>query len=180
MFRKLTKMLFNEEEIVTDETKETPVYEVKQEIPPLKSFTGVEVTPVEKVEVVQSEPSDVQEEAVKKKSMMINIEESPTNPIVKTSKIQRKPVQYEPQEVLSPIYGSKEQPAGDKPKPTYQAESRRPRSSVISPMFGNVEAEPTPRDMQLEDLSLETMLEKEEAQEVQVCLFDFDKESSHE
>lgn len=172
MFRKLTKLLFNEEEIVSDETKKTPVGEAHQDIPKLKSFSHE--TPAEPVLETADEAPVVE----KKKPMMITIEDQPLEPVVKKSKIQRKQTQYEPQEVLSPIYGSKEKKSSEKVVSSVQGESRRLKSSVISPMFGNVAYESEDTALIFEDLSLEAMLEKDEAQEVQVSFFDFDKEES--
>lgn len=200
MFRKLTSLLFEEEEVISEEdlhNEEEEHYDIP-EIKPITSQTNK--TSSEKqdlVEEVKTENSDEKitdetfdkEDKSKKKSQKITVDDNEINlrtkkqkksKTVNASDIEKKP-EYQRQEIISPIFGGPEKPSStEKPinfdQPIRKEEKKSStKTTVISPMHGMVEEETNEIfDKNLLNYNLQDMLNpKEEADEVQVSLYDF-------
>lgn len=146
MIRRIVSMLFEEEEITED--YEEAVTEEAVEIPAIsviKAKEKEEKVMEAQVEAISTDPIPSQD--VKKKSLMISIDESEEqkapkqvmNPEIAEPK---KKMAYQPQDIISPIFGGPKVPS--KPIETKKVESstsRRPLTEIISPMYGKVEIE---------------------------------------
>ena len=145
MIRRIVSMLFEEEEI-TEDFEETETEEAV-EIPAISVIKAREkekvVEPQPEVLPVESVPS----QDVKKKSLMISIDEAEQKQVAKKTlnpevAEPKKVMAYQPQDIISPIFGGPKVPS--KPLETKKVESstsRRPLTEIISPMYGRVEIE---------------------------------------
>ncbi|CAM3608121.1 hypothetical protein G7061_07485 [Erysipelothrix sp. HDW6B] len=201
MFKKLTSLLFKEEEIVIEE--EIEKHDKKEEeslvIPNLKPMVAKpKETKVEPASVVSTPAptfKDSQKEEIHnsaestqetRKSMMIDVDID-THPEVKESKVKteektsaRREVKYQRKEIISPIFGGSDNGAEplSNAKPHYQdAKSRAPKTSVISPMFGQIEVTEPVHEQISEDVMdmdvTELLAPERTEEEVQVSLYDY-------
>lgn len=190
MWRKLTSLLFEEEEVVLEEEEVKvenisikPVEIMKEE--PIKNYNLEDTVEIKAVEHIIAEET-VTEVPVKeetKKSFRIDLDETPEpeakvvkeKPVVKI--YEQEPVvdSYRSKSILSPMHGGSDDIASDKPVIT----PKKPSSitQVISPMYGSVSQDDTAREVLSEtmmDINLERMIDEEEGDdEIQTSLYDF-------
>lgn len=148
MIRRIVSMLFEEEEItedfeenVTEEAIEIPAISV------IKAKDKEKMVATESKAVQSPEAQTNINPDVKKKSLMISIDEAEQKQVAK--KVMnpevaepKKVTAYQPQDIISPIFGGPK--VASKPLETRKPESsksRRPLTEIISPMYGRVEIE---------------------------------------
>ncbi len=204
MLRKIASMLFQEEEIILEEdlkAKDKESHEI--DIPEIKPISVVEkkepekLSPKvkeeasEKVEVITvSEKENVQEDKQEDKSHRSNritadyqVKEKESFDLPKIEK--RTPSytkeDYKPQDIISPIFGGSQNENSPIAKEKKVKKSKT-STTVISPMYGLMEEETNDIfDEELLNYELKDMLSpNEEAEEVQVSLYDFLEELENE
>ena len=199
MWRKLTSLLFEEEEIVLEEeelkvepVKIKPVLPMKDkklekpEPEPLPSYDTIELEVVEKaIETPTSLEADKP-----KRSMMIDLEEkTEVEPEVHKPRIfetKKTKESYKRRAILSPMHRGDESEKDEMiqtpaPKP---AQKHEPITKIISPMYGSLQDENKNEDAfeeELLDLDLKSMIyEDDNDDEVQTSLYDFLEGLEHE
>ena len=196
MFKKLASFLFEEEEIIVEEEELHTHKEPNYEIPKLdgikaKSEKVQKVQEKEVLKQVEVEPTvlnkEENKEAVVKTTNKIQridvdgIEKkvAKEKPVTPTEKPQQESV-YQPQEIISPIFGGSEKKAEpirlNKPKKP----SKQSDNAIISPMYGIVNEEKEMNiDQEILEYDLEDMLSPQKGPaEVQVSLYDYLEELS--
>lgn len=191
MWRKLTSLLFEEEEVVLEEEEVKvenisikPVEVMKEE--PIKNYNLEDTVEIKAVENIIIEEETVQEVPVKeepKKSFRIDLDDTPEQepevakekPVIKIYDQEKTEASYRSKSILSPMHGGSEEVASDTPV----VAPKKPSSitQVISPMYGSVSQDDTAREVLSEtmmDINLEKMIDEEEGDdEIQTSLYDF-------
>lgn len=182
MWRKLTSLLFEEEEIILEE-EEVKVKEIKiKPVEPIKVDKKIEDT--FEIDSIQEmvETLEVKEDIEEKRFKMINLEEEVEKP--KKKEVKPRPVyepiieakEYKQKEIISPIHGG---PKADDEEIEIERTKRRKnvqsRTQVISPMYGKMYKTPETIKEEILELDLESLIEEEELsdEEVQTSLYDF-------
>lgn len=206
MFRKLAAFFFDEEEIVLEEDLQKDKEENYRipEIQPMKAkpkkvkapkaieeakkeiiFENKEPEPVKKIEP-EIKVLETLEDKIRSKKITADLDDvSPAKKAeVKPKQEKVKPVQeeYHPQEIISPIFGGSNKEPSQPIKINKEPLKQKSQTAVISPMYGLVEDEE--REVFNEELlnyGLKDMLSSsEDAEEVQVSLYDFLEEFEDE
>ena len=205
MLRKLASFFFQEEEIILEEDLKAESEENYKipEIKPMKARRAVEKPVESESKVFEAEKQSpvearsTEEEPVietvspeiaqnKSKKITADSQASLQRPVDKRSvNIPVEKEEYQPQEIISPIFGGS-QKEGPKKVPSKVSkevlEDKRSKTTVISPMFGLMEEDSNDIfDKNLMNYDLRDMLSaNEDAEEVQVSLYDFLEELEDE
>lgn len=203
MFRKLASLLFEEEEIIVEEEElQKDPQDKHYEIPPIKGIKASETTESNqtiKKEVKEKEIQKPEKEKIERfdeelslnnsKIQRIDVED-PIEKARKEKKLKKKKLEkviqedivYEPQEIISPMFGGDEKKKEPIKIPAVRKQSEDEESGIISPMYGKVQ-----RDVKKEpaeeilNLDLEDMVQpKGDNQEIQVSLYDYLEELEDE
>lgn len=185
MIKKLTSFLFKEEEIILDESE----HEVEAiSIKPLEPLKPLEQRPLQKsaslvLEEIEAEKALTQqsedfkveaEKPVVKKSMMIDLEETPQETPLRRTETVQSTTEYRRRNIISPIYGGPDKGSTKTNVEPITAQRTKMRTDVISPIYGSyqkMEKEEGFIDM---DLDLKDMLQEEIVEEdIQTSLFDY-------
>ncbi|HEY4537548.1 MAG TPA: hypothetical protein VIG45_03710 [Erysipelothrix sp.] len=192
MFKKLASFLFEEEEIIVEEEELHPHKEANYEIPKLDGIKArnqkeqesiakpietpvsekVEATPVIKEKEMPNKIQRIDVDGAEKKAVK--------EKVVKPAPQAKVETVYQPQEIISPIFGGSEKKAEpirlNKPK----KQVKQTENSIISPMYGIVTEEQQNKvAKEVLEYDLEDMLSPEKGpSEVQVSLYDYLEELS--
>lgn len=190
MWRKLTSLLFDEEEIILEEeeikVEEIKIRPVKPMIEKAVPMDHVEIkpVPVETIEMdVINNPNSVPlHEDKPKKSIKIDITQETFKENFKPKVQTPTETVYKPKNIISPYHGGPDADEIDvKDFKKQNIKKREPLTKVISPMFGKV-VETEQEDFEvlaetLMDIDLENMIDTSsqgtEDDEVQTSLYDF-------
>ena len=209
MFRKLAAFFFDEEEIILEEDlqkDEEENYRIP-EIQPMKAQSKkIKETKIKKEEPVKEvvyetkealkESLEIKEEKIKvldssedkvrSKKITVDLDDAvQQNKAVAKNKVPEKKTveeEYQPQEIISPIFGGSNKEPAQAIKVNPEPIKTKTQTTVISPMYGLVEDEESEIfDEELLNYDLKDMLSsREDAEEVQVSLYDFLEEFEDE
>lgn len=187
MWRKLTSLLFEEEEIILEEEELQPRKEAKETkiepIKPLKDKKLVEDTS-DTIEIDAIDETFVEthlETEKPKKSVMIDLEEDKESKVKEhiprifdTTKAKE---EYKKRSILSPMHGGDDTDESPQTIKDTQVKKHKPVTQVISPMYGSIHEEESEEEVfedKLMDIDLKGMIyEEENDDEVQTSLYDF-------
>lgn len=186
MFRKLTSLLFKEEEVVFEQDLGSQEHD-DLDIPELKPMTAPKRTVIR--EEIIEEPvietprtQEVVVEETRRKTVRIDadapLEEVKEIKLKKEVTARVQAAQYQPKEIISPMFGgsNKATAARTEVKQASDAKKRTAKTTVISPMFGAISTYDEPKEETIVDMDLDItdMLSPDRVEEdVQVSLYDF-------
>lgn len=183
MFRRLTTLLFEEEEVNLEEEEHVleevtissvPVLKAPEAVPP-----KVDTMELKTVEDLASKEKNVDQEPSEKSKGFhrIDIEEKKEpSRVSKPHHFEREKMEYKRRNILSPMHGGSEKELAKEPI-SVPSKSSKTLTKIISPIYGNIELDESHAETLSEkmmDIDLRKMIDDEESDaEIQTSLYDF-------